>query len=231
MIKSPFKSHAVVALVYCAIVLILMEYMFIPPRLEAMWQGFGINEWVTPTLTGGLGWVLSCWVGFLIIPVIFIKLSGGELKNFGFKTQDFWIHLKIYIGFFILMLPLIYMASRQESFRQVYPFIPDVGKSMSHFLIWEIGYVSQFFCLEFFFRGYLLYTLEKESHHWMAVAIMVVPYAMIHFHKPMLESFGAIGAGLILGHFSLKYRSWLGGALLHSLVAVSMDSLSVFGSN
>jgi uncharacterized protein len=228
--RALVKSPSVVALVYCALILVVMEYALIPGRFEALWEGFGIGEWMTPTLTGGLGWVAGCWVGFLIIPIFIIKLSGGDLKNFGFHTKDFFSHLKIYIGFFILMLPLVYMASRQDSFRQVYPFIPEASRSLSHFMIWEIGYVSQFFCLEFFFRGYLLYTLEKESHHWMAIATMVVPYAMIHFHKPMLETFGAIGAGLILGHFSLKYRSWLGGAILHSLVAVSMDSLSVFGS-
>ena len=53
---------------------------------------------------------------------------------------------------------------------------------------------------------------------------------MIHYHKPPAEAFGALAAGIILGALALRYRSWLGGAILHSLVAVSMDSLAVFSS-
>jgi membrane protease YdiL (CAAX protease family) len=56
---------------------------------------------------------------------------------------------------------------------------------------------------------------------------MVVPCCMIHFHKPMLEALGAIVAGVFLGFLALRDRSWYGGALLHSLVAVSMDLLAV----
>ena len=32
-----------------------------------------------------------------------------------------------------------------------------------------------------------------------AIFVMVVPYVMIHFGKPMLETVGAIIAGVVLG--------------------------------
>jgi hypothetical protein len=50
---------------------------------------------------------------------------------------------------------------------------------------------------------------------------------MIHFHKPFLECLGAVVAGLVLGHLALRFRAFWGGALLHILVAVSMDLLAV----
>jgi hypothetical protein len=56
---------------------------------------------------------------------------------------------------------------------------------------------------------------------------MVVPYAMIHFHKPFLECLAAVGAGCILGVLALRFRTFWGGALLHILVAVTMDLLAV----
>lgn len=49
-------------------------------------------------------------------------------------------------------------------------------------------------------------------------------YVMIHFHKPVFECLGATIAGLVLGHLSLKYRSWVGGAILHALVGVTLDT-------
>ena len=57
---------------------------------------------------------------------------------------------------------------------------------------------------------------------------MTVPYCMIHFGKPMPETFGAIGAGVVLGFMSLKTRSiWL-GAMLHVAVAWSMDAAALW---
>ncbi|MEQ1723674.1 MAG: CPBP family intramembrane glutamic endopeptidase, partial [Pseudobdellovibrio sp.] len=73
-------------------------------------------------------------------------------------------------------------------------------------------------------------TLERHMSKWIAIAVMVVPYTMIHFHKPVLETFGAIIAGMVLGHLSIKYRSWLGGAILHSLVALTIDFLASYRS-
>jgi membrane protease YdiL (CAAX protease family) len=57
---------------------------------------------------------------------------------------------------------------------------------------------------------------------------MTVPYCMIHFGKPMAETFAAIAAGIILGLMSLKTRSIWFGACLHVAVAMSMDFLSLW---
>jgi hypothetical protein len=61
----------------------------------------------------------------------------------------------------------------------------------------------------------------------LSIPVMVVPYTMIHFHKPFPECLGAIVAGLVLGALALRFRTFWGGALLHILVAVSMDLLAV----
>ena len=56
---------------------------------------------------------------------------------------------------------------------------------------------------------------------------MAVPYCMIHYHKPMLGTLGAIAAGVILGYMSLRTRSiWLGAAL-HIAVAWTMDAAAL----
>ncbi|HVJ80534.1 MAG TPA: hypothetical protein VNC50_05645 [Planctomycetia bacterium] len=58
--------------------------------------------------------------------------------------------------------------------------------------------------------------------------MMTLPYCMIHFGKPLLETMASIGAGLILGGLSLKTRSiWLGAAL-HVYVAWLMDALALY---
>lgn len=237
-ILQPFKdlyneksADAIFALIYTAIILTCMDYFFIPPRLESIISGNGVGGWYVPSLTAGLGWVLSCLLGFLVLPAIFIKfIFKKDVSSYGFSANQFGSHLKIYLGLFLFMFPFIYIAAGSPAFRSVYPFVPAAKTSITNFLIWEVAYLSQFFALEFFFRGYLLYTLEKHMNKFLAIAVMVVPYTMIHFHKPYTETFGAVIAGCVLGFLSLKYRSWLGGALLHSLVAISADVLASFGS-
>lgn len=216
-----------IAMVYCALILVLMEYFFLPFRVEKWLAKPGFTMWTPPSLDAGLIWAASCFVGFLLIPVMIVKfVLKYDPLMFGFSTKDFFKHMRIYLGLYIFMIPLIYMAFLRPEFSTLYPFIPSVKQSLPDFLIWEAAYILQFFCLEFFFRGYILYTLEKHMNRWLAIAVMVVPYTMIHFHKPPLECIGAIFAGFVLGHLSLKYRTWLGGAVLHSLVAVTIDSLS-----
>jgi arylsulfatase A-like enzyme len=55
---------------------------------------------------------------------------------------------------------------------------------------------------------------------------MVVPYCMIHFGKPFLETMAAIVAVVVLGTLSMKTRSIWSGFLIHVSVAVSMDIFS-----
>lgn len=228
--KKPTQTfQAPIILIYCALVLSLMEYLLIPPRAESWINGPGPYGWLQPSLSAGLIWAASCIVFFSLLPFLFIKFFLKEdLKNYGVSFKGFLDHIKTYFALYLAMTPLIYFASTQPHFLKTYPFIPEAKISLQTFLIWEAAYILQFFALESFFRGSLLFTLEKYTDKWIAIAMMTLPYTMIHFHKPMLETFGAIFAGLFLGWLALRFRSWLGGAVLHSLVAVTMDTLAVY---
>ena len=58
---------------------------------------------------------------------------------------------------------------------------------------------------------------------WVSIFVMVVPYNMLHFGKPMPEALVAIIGGLVLGTLSLKTRSIWWGASLHIAIAITMD--------
>ena len=91
---------------------------------------------------------------------------------------------------------------------------------------WEAMYAIQFLSLEFFFRGFMLQGLRRAFGSG-AIVVMMVPYCMIHYGKPMPETFGAIGAGLILGTLAMRTRSIWGGVMIHVGVAWTMDLLAV----
>jgi membrane protease YdiL (CAAX protease family) len=76
----------------------------------------------------------------------------------------------------------------------------------------------------------MVHALKKRFGYY-SIFIMMIPYCMIHFGKPLPETIGAVFAGIVLGSMSLKSNSiWL-GVLLHFSVAISMDFFAVWNMN
>jgi membrane protease YdiL (CAAX protease family) len=217
-------------LVYTALILTAMEFWALPTRIEARLRGLPAGLRPPPSLDAGLLWAASCVLLYLLLPaVVLAGVFRIPLRDLGFRARGFLRHLGVYVGLYALMAGALLVASRRPDFLGTYPFVAAARTELPSFLIWEAAYLAQFFALESFFRGFLLFGLEAAIGR-LAIPVMVVPYTMIHFHKPPLEAFGALAAGLVLGHLALRARSFYGGALLHGLVALSMDALSAHRS-
>lgn len=174
----------------------------------------------------------TCRVFFyLIIPVLAIKFFiKKKISDFGWKlSEDLNKDLKIFIAFFCFMFPLVFWVSTQESFLIKYPFYRPASADQIYpnLLIWELFYFLQFVSLEFFFRGFVVHGLKEEIGDY-SVLVMIIPYCMIHFQKPFLETIGAILAGVILGYLSLRKNSIVTGVALHFSVAITMDIFALY---
>ena len=177
-------------------------------------------------------WVGWRVVGFLLLPIVVVLLLPGEsLGDYGLRTRGMTKHLWIYAVLFLIVLPVVILVSFTPAFRAHYPFPWSGGHIRggvrgSQLLTWELMYAAQFFSLEFFFRGFMLNALRRSMGAY-AIFAMVVPYCMIHFGKPIAETFGAIAAGLVLGTLALGTRSIWSGFFIHVSVALSMDLASL----
>lgn len=220
-------GRCALALVYTAVCLTALEYGFYPARVEARLQVVPLYQVGAPSLEAGVIWALGTDALFLVVPALIVLLVHREgLGSIGFDPRGFLRHAWIYLALFVVvMLPVVAFAAAQPSFQQTYPFVREALGSRGAFLKWELAYLTQFLALEAFFRGYLLFTLEKRIG-WLSIFVMTVPYCMVHYHKPPLEAFAAVVAGVALGALALRYRSFWGGVLLHVLVAATMDFLS-----
>lgn len=175
-------------------------------------------------------WVLALDVFYLLVPVIIIKFVLKEKpSDFGLNFHIEKGFLKYYIPFMLFMVLMVFMVSFTEAFQSKYPFynISSTSELFPRFLIWELLYVSQFFCLEFFFRGFMVKGLQKKFGVF-SILIMTIPYCMIHFGKPMPETIGSVFAGLILGYISYKGKGIVPGFLMHITVALSMDVFALW---
>jgi len=175
-------------------------------------------------------WSLFCFFLWFVGPALLcFTLFRVRLRDIGFSVKGIHRHLPLYFLLYLCVLPLVWLASRDPEFLRTYPFADSARDGLPALIKWELIYGLQFFSLEFFFRGFVIFILAKR---WgmNAVFIMVVPYCMIHFHKPLPEAIGAIGAGILLGILALKTRSIFGGILIHWAVAITMDVMAILGS-
>lgn len=173
-------------------------------------------------------WSMATSMCYVLGPVLYIKLVMKErVRDYGFSLEGVVKHAWWYGAMFLIILPCLFLVGNTPSFQKMYPFYKDAGRSVFDFVMWEIAYMLQFLSLEFFFRGFMVHGLKKRFGLY-AVLVAVMPYCMIHFGKPMPETFGSIVAGLALGTLSLMTRSiWLGVAI-HVSVAVSMDVIALW---
>ena len=164
------------------------------------------------------------------VPMLLIRLVFREqLRDYGLKLRGAFADYWVYFAFLAVAAPLVFLASAGERFQEKYPYY-DVtfdGGLSSAFWRWEVLYAVQFFGVEFFYRGFLLHGLKLRFGAY-AILVMMVPYCMLHFTKPLPETLAAIVGAIVLGFMSLRTRSiWMGTAI-HITVAGLMDLTSLW---
>lgn len=243
--EHPELDRKVIAvLVTTCVILTLQNYVF---RSGSFQQAAALLEWLGAAdlaswinahtyavqdrqLAQLLFWAAGSVTTYVIIPALVIRLVLRErIADYGLNFHGILGSSWLYLVMFLVMLGPLALASQTDAFQAKYPFYHV--QAGEHFWprlwIWETAYVGQFFALEFFFRGFMLHGLRQRLGIY-SVFVMTVPYCMIHFGKPMAETFAAIGAGIVLGLMSLKTRSIWFGACLHVAVAMTMDFLALW---
>ena len=222
--KTDWRVLVVLATV--AVSLTLQEYIGSHDTFERWFPYNGGENWELYGFAWWSGWRV---LGYVVIPMIAIAFMPGErIRDYNLSAQGFIKHIWIYVVLFLAVFPAVIIASTTSAFRHTYPFYKMANRSYGDLAAWECLYAAQFLSLEFFFRGFILQGLRRALGA-NALFVMIVPYCMIHYGKPMPETFGAIGAGLILGTLAMRTRSIWGGVMIHVGVAISMDVLAMRG--
>lgn len=196
----------------------------------AEYKGLASDTYTTMLVASGFDeliayvwWASILALGYLLVPWLLIRFVFKEsILDFGFRWNQVSQH---WLGYLLLLSPIlvfIYCVSLGQDFVHHYPFYSLTSRSLFDWLAWELLYLFQFICLEFFFRGFMLNAL-RPALGANAIWVMCVPYLMIHFPKLWLEATGAILFGLFLGILALRSRSIWGGVMVHAGVALTMD--------
>ncbi|MBT8212509.1 MAG: CPBP family intramembrane metalloprotease [Acidimicrobiia bacterium] len=229
-------SRRIVVVLTTGVLLLTVFYYFGRP---AFYNTSGLPDWFEARIGGRLAeypgvlayayWGVTSIVLRVLVPLgIVVWVIGARPAEFGFRIRGVMVHAWPYLAAYVAMVPVLLWASSLDTFESYYPFYRQAAEGGLAFWVYESGYALQFLGVEAFFRGFLLFGLAPVVGRWPAIAVMVVPYTMIHFGKPMPEAFAAIVAGFLLGWLALRSRSFVPGVFLHVAVAVTMDLLVIW---
>lgn len=180
---------------------------------------------------------------WLPLMTIFFVLQ-QEPSQFGLVRGDRRLGMKgVLIAWAAMILPLVYYSHQPaakafylEGRLESWP-LSGLGVVCDGFHVnykalfyFEMAMGFYFFCWEFFFRGFLLFGLQKTRLGSLGAVIVqglifTVLHSSWHLHgaKPTLEVLSALPGGLILGAFALRTRSFLYGFLAHWAISVTLD--------
>ena len=200
--------------------------------LETLGAG-GWAEWARNAFDGSdsaqlnqlIFWAAAQILAYTLLPIAAIKLVlGDSIRNYGLRMKGIGSHGGTYMILLALSIPFVVLASFTAAFQAKYPFYdlaPGEGL-WPGMTLWWVFYALQFVALEFFFRGFMVHGLSARFGY-LSVFVMMVPYNMLHYGKPVAEALAAILGAIILGSLSLRSRSIWWGVAVHVGVAATMD--------
>jgi len=172
-------------------------------------------------------WFSSEFFLYFVLLLLAVRfLHRARLRDFGLGAGDWRFGLKISLLFYAIMLPVLWIVSASPAFQEVYPHARVVRGDWTLFVIYELCFILYFIGWEFIWRGYVLFGLLRHTGAAVAVLVQMLPFVIMHFGKPLPETFGAIAAGIALGALSVRARSFWYAVLIHWSVMLTIDLIS-----
>lgn len=162
----------------------------------------------------GPSWVSSL-IYFAVLPIITIAvILRRNPLDFGLRLGNFKIWSFYIIASFIIVLPILYIASRSSVLAEYYTIQKfDAVK-------YSLETTAYLFAWEFLFRGFLLFGL-KEKLKDSSILVQMVPFVLVHFGKPEIETISTILTGIYFGYVAYRGNSYWPAFIIHLFINIS----------
>ena len=170
--------------------------------------------------------LLTLGVLYALSPFLLFFIFRHKPKDYGISFGRFKQWIRETAVFYLIMLLILLVVFKFTGMKFYYPLYRKASTGLNYFLLYQGVQMVHMLGWEFFFRGFMLFSLEKKFGK-SSVLIQTIPFAIMHYRKKPMEAYGSIFAGIFLGILGLRSRSFLPCFLLHFLVALSADILGI----
>lgn len=171
-------------------------------------------------------------LGFLcfgLIPLfVAIFILPHKLRNFGllFRIPLHGLYWLIFLSAVIIFMNA--MATKNASNLAMYPQIRIKKWDKKLLIISALTWILYLLAYEFMFRSFLLFASLRAFGAWVAIAVNVVIYSLVHVPKGAKEAIGAIPLGALLCYISLSTGSFWVAFFAHVVLALSNEWFSIY---
>lgn len=166
---------------------------------------------------------ISSLVYFGILPIlsILIFLRKNPL-DFGLRMGKYRVWIPWVVIFLVIAVPVLYYSSDMSSVQGFY-------RSHRNFDFFTYAWQMAIYMLgwEFLFRGFMLCGLKNKFKEG-SILIQMVPFVLLHFGKPEIETISTIFTGVLWGYICYRGNSFWPAYIMHMVVNLSNKAF-VFG--
>lgn len=173
---------------------------------------------------------ITAFVLMGIFPALIIKLIFKQnLNDYGVRLGEWKIGLKsVFILFPIITLLFLLPAAYQKEMQNFYPLYRPALENFTYLMNIEIQRgIIYYLAWEFFFRGFMLFSLRDYVGDWFAILIQTIPSCLWHIGYPTGEIIMSIPGGIMFGIIAIRTKSIFYPFLLHWLIGFT-TSLLIF---
>ena len=159
---------------------------------------------------------LSSFIYFGLLPILVIAiLLRKNPIDFGLRFGNYRFWIPWVVLFLIVAVPILYFTSDMSSVQGYY-------RSHRNFdfltYAWQIGIYMLGW--EFLFRGFMLFGL-KDRFKEGSILIQMIPFVLLHFGKPEIETISTIFTGVLWGWICYRGNSFWPAFIMHMVVNLS----------
>ena len=158
---------------------------------------------------------LSALIYYALLPILtIIVLLRRNPLDFGFRLGNYRVWLFHVAVALLVWIPILFISSRFSTLEEFYT-IPQFD-----LIRYSLEISAYMFAWEFLFRGFLLFGL-KDKLGEASILVQMIPFILLHFGKPGMETIGTILMGIYFGYIAYRGNSYWPALIIHLLANIS----------
>jgi hypothetical protein len=183
------------------------------PLFDETWRG--VLEW-------GWWFGMQGLLGFVVPVLCLLLLFKRRPQEIGLGLGDWQLALTLAGLYLPLVVVGTWVLSDGSAFQFAYPHYQPAARDWRFFAIYEALFLFYWMGWEYLWRGFVLFG-TAHTFGLYAIVVQMVPFALLHFNKPLPEALLSIPGGLALGALVWRCRSFWIAVPLHAAQMFILD--------
>ena len=185
-----------------------------------------LAEYVSSTWRGVLSW--GWWFGMqgitgFIVPLLILMVGFRRSPSeIGLGLGD-W---KLASTLAALYVPIVaigtWVLSNGADFQAQYPHYQPAATNWQFFIVYELLFLFYWIGWEYLWRGFVLFG-TAHTFGLYAIFVQAMPFALLHFNKPLPEAVLSVVGGVALGALIWRCRSFWIAVPIHAAQMLLLD--------